>query len=117
MRRVILAAVAAIGLCAPAYAIEVGQTIPVRIICETKAAVSQHVAMMEADKSLRGANTQLAKDVEAAICAVLPVPVAFSVEEKGPETRFVDEDGDALVVTPVRSNRFWALAVRIEKGA
>ena len=106
----------AVFMSTAAWAVEVGQVIPVRVICESREVVDRHVALMTKEKSLKGANTQLALDVEKGVCVVLPAPVGFDIEEKGAETKFMDEDGDHLVIAPIRTRRFWTLAIEVGRG-
>lgn len=120
LRRILaVAGVALAGLvpaCVPAHAAEphqVGDTVIVQAVCETKEFPELFVRLAAETGSFKRGVEMLSEKVASGECAALPVPVVAVIEEVGEQSiPFVDLEGDLVEARAVRVSRVWTVAVK-----
>lgn len=110
LSRIAEAAAAIILFSSPAFALDVGQTVGVRLGCKSLEVVERQITAFVAHGD-EAVQAQFRVDVENGDCSVAPVVVPVEVQEVGKSTA-VEFDGEDVRLTPFRfGDQFWGVAV------
>lgn len=95
-------------------AVEIGQVVPVRVVCKSKATVERHLALIELERGYAMANDALKESVQKDECVAGAASIGVPVAEIGKAIEFVDSDGDAMRVTVVGlGGGLWTLTLEV----